>query len=156
MARDELVERPVHPLYGERMVAGEGEQRVDAARQAGDAALVGAGRMHAVGNRLDLLEQRLQARRVGGELAAELGGIGAPVARRFDGALGEAVGVVEPAPIEPIGDAEPRRIDVDRAAGMDAGKIVRAGVEAIDAGAAVVARLAQERVAIAAGTTCAS
>ena len=84
VARDELVERPVHPLDRERMVAGEGEQGVGAARQAGNAAIVGAGRVHAVVDRLDLLEQRLQSRRVGGELAAEFGGVCAPVARRVD------------------------------------------------------------------------
>ena len=151
VARDELVERPIHPSDGERMVAGEGEQRVGAARQAGNAAVVGAGRIHAVVDRLDLFEQRLQARCVGGELAAEFGRVCAPVARRLDDAVGEAVGMIEPAPVEPIGDAEPGEDRVDRAAGMDAGEIVRAGVEAIDAGAAVVARLAQERVAIAAG-----
>ncbi len=107
--------------------------------------------VHAVVDRLDLFEQRHQARRVGGKLAAEFGGIGAPVARRVDGSVGEAIGMIEPTPIEPIGDAEPGQDRVDRAAGMNAGEIMRAGVEAIDAGAAVVARLAQERVAIAAG-----
>ncbi len=44
VARDEFVERPIHPFDGERMLAGEGEHRLGGARQAGDAAVVGAGR----------------------------------------------------------------------------------------------------------------
>ena len=84
MERDEFVERPIHPFDRERMLAGEGEQRVGAVRQAGNAAIVGAGRVHAVVNRLDFFEQRLQAGRVGGELAAEFGRVFAPVARRID------------------------------------------------------------------------
>ena len=64
---------------------------------------------------------------------------------------GEAIGVVDAPPIEALGDAEPPQRRTQRAAGTEPGKIMRAGVEAVEAGLAEMARLAQEGVAIAAG-----
>ena len=58
--------------------------------------------------------------------------------------------MVEAAPIQALGDAEPLQRRSQRAAGKQPGEIMRAGVEAVEAGLPEMARLAQEGVAIAA------
>ena len=59
--------------------------------------------------------------------------------------------MVEPAPVEFPATPRRARIASTGPPGWTPGKIVRTGVETVDAGAAPVTRLAQESVAIAAG-----
>ncbi len=78
---------------------------------------------------------------------AEFADVVAPVARHVDGEARQAIGVIEASPFEPFADAEPLQHRRDGAAGPYAGKIVRAGIEAVETRFAEVARLAYEGVA---------
>ena len=147
MLRHQIVERLVEPAKGKRVLARKIQHGVDRGRQPGDAAIVAAGRIHAVIDGADIGKQRREARRVGGKQVAEFADIVAPVARHVEGEARQAVGVIETPPFDPFGDAEPLQHRRDRAAGPYAGKIVRAGIEAVETRFAEVARLAYEGVA---------
>ena len=59
--------------------------------------------------------------------------------------------MVDAAPFDLLGDAEALEDASQRAAGMEAGKVVGAGVETIEAGFPLIAFLAQKIVAETAG-----
>ena len=147
MLRHQIVERLVEPAKGKRMLARKIQHGVDRGWQPGDAAIVAAGRKHAVIDGVDIRKQRHKTGRIGGKQAAEFADIVAPVARHVEGEARQAIGVIEASPFEPFGDAEPLQHRRDGAPGPYTGKIVRAGIEAVETRFAEVARPAYEGVA---------
>ena len=133
------------------MPLGKSENRVNGIGQTGDAAGRLARRNHAVEYGANFVEQRGDRGSVGGKLLAELTNVLAPVARRIDAAVAEHVAVVDAPPFDLLGDAEALEDAVQRAAGMEPRKIVRAGVEAINADRALMPLPAMKVLAEAAG-----
>ena len=150
MLRHELVEGLIEPTKGERMLFRERQHGRDRGRQAGNTAVAGTRRIHAIVDGADVGEERLETGGTRREETPEFAHVIAPVARHVEGETGEAVGVIEAPPVESSRHAEPLQDRGDGTAGPEPREVMRAGIEAVEAGRALVVRLAQEGMAKAA------